>query len=493
MTGTTEAYDIVIPTIGRASLAALLESLATASGPMPECVFVVDDRPAFERERTLALGELGAFGERVRVVVGPGAGPAAARNRGWLLGRAPWIAFLDDDVVVDDDWRQALHDDLTACSERDAGSQGDLRVPIADEARPTDWQRNVGALQGARWITADCAYRRDALRAVNGFDERFPRAYREDADLALRIVAQGASIARGRRRASHPVRDVGPWISVRLQAGNADDALMDRLHGATWRETAGSPRGAFSNHGFTVASALAAVFFFGLWFVSTARFAWRRIEPGPRDRREVVRMVVTSVAIPFAAVYHYVRGRARLERTLARTHALPVAVFFDRDGTLIEDAPELHEPSDVRPIRGAMEALGRLRAAGIALGVVTNQPRVGEGLLSADELAAIDARVELLLGPFATWNVCAHARDAGCACRKPKPALILEAARNIGAEPDACVVIGDIGSDIEAATAAGARSILIPTAVTRAEEVVRAPVVARNLAAAVDAILQGRV
>jgi histidinol-phosphate phosphatase family protein len=426
------------------------------------------------------------------VVAGPAAGPAAARNRGWQSVSEPWVAFLDDDVVVDPSWLTALHADLLACSPQQVGSQGVVRVPLR-AAKATDWERNVGALAGARWITADCAYRRSALAAIDGFDERFPRAYREDADLALRLVARGGAIAQGRRRVQHPVRPADPWISVRLQAGNADDALMDALHGPAWRERAGSPRGAFGQHVLAVGSAVASLLSLGVWLGSTAHFAWRRIAPGPRDAREIVTMAATSVAIPFAAVYHYARGRLGLGATLRRTRSLPVAVLFDRDGTLIEDDPALREVRGVRPVAGAREALDRLRAAGIALGVVTNQPRVGEGDLSENELAAIHAHIDDVLGPFQTWNVCTHARTAECACRKPRPELVLAAAKTLGIAPSACVVVGDIGSDVEAATAAGARSILVPTVVTRAQERERAPVVARNLRSAVDLILHGRV
>jgi beta-phosphoglucomutase-like phosphatase (HAD superfamily) len=66
--------------------------------------------------------------------------------------------------------------------------------------------------------------------------------------------------------------------------------------------------------------------------------------------------------------------------------------------------------------------------------------------------------------------VCPHGRDEGCACRKPEPGLILRAARALGVEPHQCVVIGDIGSDVEAARAAGARGILVPTPVTAPQE-----------------------
>ena len=416
------AYDVVIPTIGRPSLEVLLRSLARAEGPPPERVLIVDDRRA--PHGPLAFEGLGELGPRVKVLRGAAAGPAAARNRGWLRSQAPWIAFLDDDVVVEPAWRANLVRDLAACTASEAGSQGRVRVPLPADRAPTDWERNVRGLEGARFITADCAFRRAALREVDGFDERFPRAYREDAELALRLAARGRAIRFGRRVVQHPVRPADAWISVRLQAGNADDALMRALHGADWYERANAGRGRFREHLITVASAAGALACASVWTASTVRFAWQRIAPGPRDRAETLKMLATSAVIPFAAVYHRLRGAAGIARALRRTQRLPAAVLFDRDGTLVVDDPGLRRPEDLRLVRGAREQVERLRAAGIEVGIVTNQPRVGEGLLSREELAALHARLDELAGPFAAIASCPHAASDGCACRKPKPGLV---------------------------------------------------------------------
>ena len=165
------------------------------------------------------------------------------------------------------------------------------------------------------------------------------------------------------------------------------------------------------------------------------------------------------------------------------------AVLFDRDGTLIEDVPYNGDPDKVRPMPGARPALGRLRAAGLRLGVVTNQSGVARGLFTVDDLRRVNDRVEELLGPFDTWQICTHDDDAGCRCRKPRPGLIEAAASALGTDPRRCVVVGDIGRDVSAALAAGASAILVPTALTLAEEVAAAGVVAADLPEAVDQIL----
>ncbi|HEV3495533.1 MAG TPA: HAD family hydrolase [Actinomycetes bacterium] len=170
----------------------------------------------------------------------------------------------------------------------------------------------------------------------------------------------------------------------------------------------------------------------------------------------------------------------------------PAAVLLDRDGTLVHDVPYNADPARVAPVPGAAEAVARLRAARVPLALVSNQSGVARGLMTLEQVEAVNRRVEELLGPIGPWLVCPHGPDDGCPCRKPAPGLVLAAAEALGVDPTECVVIGDIGSDVEAARAAGARGILVPTPVTRPEEVAAAPEVADTLEAAVDLVVGGR-
>jgi histidinol-phosphate phosphatase family protein len=626
------SYSVVVPTVGRPSLRPLLAALAAGTGPVPEAVVVVDDRPA--PATPLDLPEWPVL----QVVPGDARGPAAARNAGWRATATPWVAFLDDDVLPPPDWPARLAADLAGLPAAVAGSQGRVRVPLPADRRPTDWERVTAGLAEARWATADMAFRRRALVRVGGFDERFGRAYREDADLALRLLAAGAELVRGDREVIHPVRPEPRWASVRAQRGNADDALMARLHGRDWRERADAPRGRFRRHlAVTAAGAVslaglaagrvaaaraaramsamstggtggsggsggsggtarlaglrsagvirrsgrgrgadprwpraAAVAGGAAWLVGTAEFAAARIAPGPRTAGEVARMLATSVAIPPAAVAHRLRGELAHRRAEPAgpaqsaqptgpaqsaqptgpaqsaqptgpaqsaqpagpaqsaqptgpaqsaqpagpaqsaqptgpaqsaqpagpaQSAPPLAVLFDRDGTLIDDVPYNGDPELVRPVPGALAALARLRARGVPVGVVSNQSGVGRGLLTRTEVDRVNARVEELLGPFDSWQVCPHAPGDECGCRKPAPGLVLAAAADLGVPVDRCVVIGDIGADLGAARSAGARAVLVPTAVTRPQEVAEASeagVVAADLLTAVDLALAGR-
>ncbi|MEU8408449.1 HAD-IIIA family hydrolase [Micromonospora sp. NPDC048842] len=166
------------------------------------------------------------------------------------------------------------------------------------------------------------------------------------------------------------------------------------------------------------------------------------------------------------------------------------AVLLDRDGTLIEDVPYNGDPEKVRPVPGARAALDRLRSAGLRLAVVTNQSGLARGYFTGEQMRAVHARVEELLGRFDAWLVCPHDDADGCDCRKPAPGLVYAAARELGTTPSRCVLVGDIGRDVGAAMAAGAAAVLVPTPVTRPEEVAAAGWVATDLPAAVAEILR---
>jgi histidinol-phosphate phosphatase family protein len=520
--GQVPSYTVVIPTLGRRCLQACLDALAAAEGPLPRQVVLADDRRDTPDPLPVRLPPL--LAARTIVVTLEGRGPAAARNAGWRAAQdAGWLAFLDDDVVVGPSWRTDLVTDLARQPGQVAGVQGTITVPLAAGRRPTDWERGTAGLATARWITADMAYRRRALIDCGGFDERFPRAFREDTDLALRLLDRGWQLAQGHRSTSHPVRTARRWASVRAQAGNADDALMTRRHGRDWYTRAEAAPGRRARHWVTTGLASASVLASGAalaerlagpgqtgpgpggtgrrslrwaaaaaglgWLAVTGEFAAARIRPGPRTRAEVTEMIITSALIPPLACGHWARGRWRA-RHAGPWPPRPAAVLFDRDGTLVRDVPYNGRPELVEPMPGAAVATARLRRAGVLVGVVTNQSGIGQGMITAGQAATVNHRIDSLLGPFGSWAVCPHGPADGCDCRKPAPLLVQQAAAELGVDPADCVVIGDIGADTEAAYAAGARSIMVPTPQTRPEETVGVPV-APSLAAAVQAVLDG--
>jgi D-glycero-D-manno-heptose 1,7-bisphosphate phosphatase len=149
-------------------------------------------------------------------------------------------------------------------------------------------------------------------------------------------------------------------------------------------------------------------------------------------------------------------------------NGLRPVVFVDRDGVLIENRPAYVRCwEDVEIFPRAVEACRILTEAGLALVVVTNQALVGRGLLPYDEVAALNDRIldsfasagALILGRY----ICPHHPDKDCSCRKPKPGMLLQAAKEHGIDLSRSFLVGDAVTDLQAAEAAGVTGILVRT------------------------------
>jgi transaldolase len=149
-----------------------------------------------------------------------------------------------------------------------------------------------------------------------------------------------------------------------------------------------------------------------------------------------------------------------------RGPGLRPAVFLDRDGvlnepTLIGNRP--HPPADAEGLLltvGAKEACQRLRNAGLLLVVVTNQPDVARGNQSAAGVDQINLALRRQIELDAIF-VCPHDDADGCACRKPRPGMLLEAARQLGIDLAQSVMVGDRWRDVEAGRHAGCATVLV--------------------------------
>ncbi|MBF0284359.1 MAG: D-glycero-beta-D-manno-heptose 1,7-bisphosphate 7-phosphatase [Magnetococcales bacterium] len=143
-------------------------------------------------------------------------------------------------------------------------------------------------------------------------------------------------------------------------------------------------------------------------------------------------------------------------------------ILLDRDGVLNEDRPDYVQTTEqLRLLPQAMTALARLRRAGFAVLVYTNQACVGKGLVSLETLEAIhgDLRraAEAAGGEIDDIFYCPHRDDEGCDCRKPKPGLILAAQRRWGFDLAETWAVGDAERDLRAAWSAGCRAALVRT------------------------------
>jgi D-glycero-D-manno-heptose 1,7-bisphosphate phosphatase len=142
------------------------------------------------------------------------------------------------------------------------------------------------------------------------------------------------------------------------------------------------------------------------------------------------------------------------------------AVFLDRDGVLNEAVVRDGKPypprtvEEFRFVESAAAELGKLKAAGFLLIVVTNQPDVARGTMSRETVEAFDAALRARL-PVDDIFTCFHDDADGCDCRKPKPGLLLKAAEKYGIDLGSSYMIGDRWRDVDAGAAAGCKAILI--------------------------------
>lgn len=142
------------------------------------------------------------------------------------------------------------------------------------------------------------------------------------------------------------------------------------------------------------------------------------------------------------------------------------AVFLDRDGVvnraILRDgkpyAPSV--ASDLRLLPGVREACNRLREAGFALILITNQPDIARGLVSAEQVSEMNRRLQQFLRLDGV-GVCPHDDSAHCICRKPQPGLLLEAARVMNIDLGSSFIVGDRWRDIAAGHRAGCQAIFI--------------------------------
>jgi len=174
-------------------------------------------------------------------------------------------------------------------------------------------------------------------------------------------------------------------------------------------------------------------------------------------------------------------------------------VILDRDGVINQDSDAyIKNPAEREPIPGSLSAIAKLTHAGCRIAVASNQSGVGRGIMKMTDVEAINEKmhdaVEKAGGRINGVFVCPHAPDQGCECRKPKPGLLLEIAKQFDMALDSVPFIGDKLADVEAALAAGAFPILVRTgygehSMTHLPSTLNLPVF-RDLSEAVDALLE---
>lgn len=143
-------------------------------------------------------------------------------------------------------------------------------------------------------------------------------------------------------------------------------------------------------------------------------------------------------------------------------------VILDRDGVVNQDSPAyIKSPDQWQPIPGSIEAISILSGKGFPVYIATNQSGVGRGYYSLDTLRAIHEKMTSMIedagGRIAGIHYCPHRPEDQCRCRKPRPGMLLDIAKEAGVTTGECVFIGDSQRDIDAALAAGCTPILVET------------------------------
>ncbi len=147
-------------------------------------------------------------------------------------------------------------------------------------------------------------------------------------------------------------------------------------------------------------------------------------------------------------------------------------IFLDRDGVINKKRPNdyVKNWAEFEFLPGVIEALQLLKKRGYAIYVISNQAGVGRGLMNQADLAKIETKAQEFLSQHGVtvdgWYYCLHTPEFGCECRKPKPGLLLQAAREHQFRLDEAIFIGDSESDVLAGQSAGCATILIQNSET---------------------------
>ncbi len=245
-------------------------------------------------------------------------GPAAARNFGWRRANGVLIAFTDDDTLPDTDWLKNLWKAYKG--EKEIAFTGKIKVPLSHS--PTDYEKNTAGLETAAFVTANCCCTKAALQKVEGFDERFSMAWREDSDLEFKLLLHKIPIVRvADALVVHPVRQA-PWgISLKEQKKGMFNALLFKKHPGLYREKI--QPGPLWNYYVMVGSFL--LLLIGIvtkmqwlfliacscWLVLLVNFIGKRLKHTSKNFSHVMEMIVTSVCIPFISVYWQLYGAWR--------------------------------------------------------------------------------------------------------------------------------------------------------------------------------------
>jgi glycosyltransferase involved in cell wall biosynthesis len=244
-------------------------------------------------------------------------GPASARNAGWKKANGELVAFTDDDCTPSPQWLSALWNAYEGYDATEIAFSGKVVVPIPDT--PTDYELNISHLATADFITANCACTKNALEKINGFDERYKAAWREDSDLEFKLIENSIPVIKIEEAVVlHPVRKARWGVSIDEQRKTMFNALLYKKFPSLFRKKI--QRRPNWNYYMIIAGALLAIagliagnvllMITGtlLYLGFTLAFIAKRLSQTSRSTKHVLEMIATSAIIPFVSVYWTLYG-----------------------------------------------------------------------------------------------------------------------------------------------------------------------------------------
>jgi glycosyltransferase involved in cell wall biosynthesis len=317
--------SVIVPTYKRpALLLRCIEALHLQEFPTAEYeIVIVSDGPDLTTQ--LALDQIKKGGPMLRFLSLPSKrGPAAARNLGWQSAVGQLIAFTDDDCIPHSRWLESFCNTFSKLSEKKVAFTGKTIVPIP--TKPSDYELNISHLATAEFITANCACTPDALQSVNGFDERFTMAWREDSDLQFKFIEQRIPIIAVDAHVTHPVRKA-PWgVSIKDEKKGIFNALLykkfpqlykAKIHSsAPWHYYTMIFLILLSLIGVATSSHTLAMVALAFWFLLILWFTTKRLSKTKRDLNHATEMFITSMIIPFLSVFYRIYGAIKFKSPL---------------------------------------------------------------------------------------------------------------------------------------------------------------------------------
>ena len=313
--------SVVVPTYRRPDL--LERCLASLQNQtLPSCdyeIIVCDDGPSTMAETVVQQASASKDnGPVIRyLAVTASQGPAGARNCGWKAALAPIIAFTDDDTKPNARWLEA---GLAAMQPGVHAATGQVQMPLP--LRPSDYELDAAELTRAEFVTANCFIQREVLHQVNGFDERFTMAWREDSDLHFTLLEQHYNLVEASNAiVVPPLRSASFAAGVGMQKKVMFDVLLYRKHPRLYRERIrrSIPWLYLLISILLVAAIISTItgrYYLGLalsaaWAFATGWFFARRLVCSSWTVRNAVELFVTSICIPPLSIFWRLIGISR--------------------------------------------------------------------------------------------------------------------------------------------------------------------------------------